>query len=64
MARTVPALLLLLTLSCFATAQSGLPEGQGAIWFWPIARVATAPHRLSARPDSAAQPNGRGFSRR
>ena len=29
MARTVPALLLLLTLSCFATAQSGLPEGAG-----------------------------------
>ena len=29
MARTVPALLLLLTLSCLATAQSGLPEGAG-----------------------------------
>ena len=30
MARTVPALLLLLTLSCLATAQSGLPEGAGS----------------------------------
>ena len=29
MARTVPALLLLLTLSCLATAQSSLPEGAG-----------------------------------